>query len=195
LREIPFLVLEIASLIVVSIAVVCDIRSHKIPNKLTFPASFIGIILQSIYFASWSNGRDLPLFLVAGALTAVLGWFAGVLVMGLTKFFLRQFGHGDTKLVAAVGTFMGPWLVPVIYLYYGLCFGIFSFVKLALVIPWGQLYVQAEMKKAGLTPPALNLEKLSQTRKELIPVAPFIALGTLCCVLFEKPTLEFLGFH
>jgi prepilin signal peptidase PulO-like enzyme (type II secretory pathway) len=194
LPEIPFLVLKIAALIVVGIAAFCDLRTHKIPNKLTFPASGIGIIMQTAYFASWSNQKDLVLQLAAGALTGVLGWFAGVLIMSITKVFLRQMGHGDTKLVAAVGTFLGPWLVLVVYLYYGLCFGIYSSLKMASAVPWGQLWVSSEMKKAGVEPIAVSMEKLTETRKQIIPVAPFIALGTLCCVLFEKQTLQFLGF-
>jgi prepilin peptidase CpaA len=194
LSEIPFLVLEIAALIVVSTGAICDLKTHKIPNRLTFPAAAVGIVMQALYFLSWSSGRDRLLCLAAGAATGILGWIVGVLVMSVTKLFLRQFGHGDTKLLAALGTFLGPWLVLIVYLYYGLCFGVFSVYKMASAVPWQQLWISSEMKKAGVEMP-VNLDELTRTRKELIPVAPFIALGTFCCVLFEKPTLAFLGFH
>lgn len=192
--EIPFLVLKIMALIVVAIATVCDLKSRKIPNKLTFPASGIGIIMQSIYFASWGTSRDLLLQTSAGFLCAVFGWFVGVIVMSIYKLFLRQFGHGDTKLVGAVGTFVGPWYVLLVIFYYMLCFGVFSILRMAWAVPWTELWISAEMKKAGVTPISVGMEKLNIVRKEIIPVAPFIAAGTLCAILFERPTLEFLGF-
>lgn len=190
--EIPSIVLKIAALLVVGIAAACDLKTQKIPNLLTFPASAVGIVMQSAYFASWSSGRDICLYAGAGALTGILGWIVGVLIMSLTKIFMRKFGHGDTKLVAAVGTFLGPGLVLMVYLYYSLCFGLYSMIKLGAAIPWRQLLMAAELKKAGIEAP-LDLERFSQVRKQVIPVAPFIALGTLCCILFEKPTLELFG--
>ena len=194
LSVIPFLVLQIAALILVGTGAYCDLRTHKIPNRLTFPASGVGIVMQALYYASWSTERDLGLQATAGAVTGILGWIVGVFVMSATKLFMRKFGHGDTKLVAAVGTFLGPGLVLIVYLYYSLCFGIYSFIKLACAVPWTQFWISEEMKKAGVTPAKINLDKFSQTRKELIPVAPFIALGTLLCVLLQNQTLEFLGF-
>jgi hypothetical protein len=65
---------------------------------------------------------------------------------------------------------------------------------MACAVPWGQLWVSSEMKKAGVQPIKVDFAKLDLARKELIPVAPLIAMGTVCCILFEKPTLEFLGF-
>lgn len=186
--------MKIAALIVVGIAAICDLKTRKIPNKLTFPASGIGILMQAIYFASWSKQSDLLMQFGAGALTGIMGWIAGVLIMSVTKLFLRQFGHGDTKLMAALGTFLGPWFILLVYFYYSLAFGFFSMVKLVSVIPWGQLWLSGEMKKAGVEPLEVKMDKVTEARKELIPVAPFIAAGTLLAILFEKPTLAFLGF-
>lgn len=188
------MVLKIAALLVVAIATACDLKSRKIPNKLTFPASAVGIVMQTIYFASWSTEKDIWLQLAAGFVTGILGWFVGVFIMSFTKLFMRQFGHGDTKLVAAIGTFLGPWLVLLVYLYYCICFGIYTCFKMACAVPWGQLWISSEMKKAGVEPLKVNFDKLNASRKEIIPVAPLIALGTICCILFEKPTLEFMGF-
>src|SRR5262245_33421432 len=96
---IPGLLMRIAALIIVGVAAVIDYRTHKIPNKLTFPASAIGIIAQAIYFASWANSKDVFLQATAGFVYGIMGWFLGVFVMSFIKFFLRQMGHGDTKLV------------------------------------------------------------------------------------------------
>lgn len=177
-----------------AIATICDLRTRKIPNKLTFSASFLGIIAQSVYFGSWSGARDGVMLYAAGALCAVMGWFMGVFVMSIYKIFMRQMGHGDTKLVAAVGSLLGPWFVLLVIFYYMICFGIYSILAMAAAVPWHQMWISSELKKAGVSPMNVSLDKLEETRKKIIPVAPFIAAGTLCAVLFEIPTREFLGF-
>lgn len=191
---IPGIVLRIVALIVVSIASATDLKSHKIPNVLTFPAALLGIALQSLYFASWSRAHDIGLSLAAGATNAVIGWFTGVFIMALTKAFMSKFGHGDTKLMGAVGSIIGPGPVLMVYFYYSLCFGFYSLVRMVLALPWKQLAMSIELKQAGGDWQAADMDALNAIRKEIIPVAPFIALGTLCTFLFEKQTLLFFGF-
>lgn len=191
---IPGIFLRIVALIVVSIASATDIKSHKIPNKLTFPAAFLGILLQGIYFASWTRMNDMPLAFAAGATNAVIGWFTGVFIMAVTKAFMSKFGHGDTKLMGAIGSILGPGPVLMVYFYYSLCFGIFSLFRMAIALPWKQLAMSFELQKAGGQWQGVNMDGLNAIRKEIIPVAPFIALGTLCTFLFEKQTLLFFGF-
>lgn len=182
-------------MVVVVIATITDLRSRKIPNWLTFPASLIGIAARAAYFASFATPSDMQFRASVGALDAVLGWITGVFIMGGTKFFMKKFGHGDTKLVAAVGTFTGPGFVLLIYLYYSLVFGVFALVQMIRAIPWHDMWLAAEARKAGVAPPPPNLDKLNKIRKEIIPVGPFIAIGTILAMVFEKPTLAFLGFH
>ncbi len=191
---IPDLAMNLSALLVASIAAYFDLRTHKIPNKLTFPASLVGIIFQSLYFASWGNDQNRLIYLAAGALSGILGWFMGVFIMSFFKIFMRQFGHGDTKLMAAIGSFVGPWHVFIVFLYYSLCFGVFTWVRLAIAVPWKDLYMYTEMKKAGVDAVPVSLEKFAQLRKQIIPVAPFIALGALCTVFLERQTIDFLGF-
>jgi prepilin peptidase CpaA len=193
--EIPFDALKLAALIVVSIGTVSDLRSRKIPNRLTFPAALIGIVAQSVYFASWGYSGDYWLRALAGAINGMLGWFTGIFIMSITKIFLRKFGHGDTKLVGAVGAFLGPGMVLIVYLYYSLVFGLYSLVSLAWSVPWHDLWMAQEMRKAGAQAKTPDMSKFNEARKGLIPVAPFIALGTLCAVILQQPTMEFLGFN
>ena len=192
--EIPLEALKLCVLVIVAIATVTDLRSHKIPNWLTFNASLLGILAQAAYFASFATPTDIYFRAGIGALNAVLGWLAGVFIMSSTKFFMRKFGHGDTKLVAAIGAFLGPGPVCIIYLYYSLVFGLFSLVQMIRAIPWHDMWMAAEARKAGVTPPALNMDNLNKIRKEIIPVGPFIAAGTVLSMIFEQQTLTFLGF-
>lgn len=191
---IPGIVLRLVALVVVSIASATDLKSHKIPNILTFPAALVGIVLQALYFASWSRAHDLGLSLAAGATNAIIGWFTGVFVMAVTKAFMSKFGHGDTKLMGAIGSIIGPGPVLMVYFYYSLCFGFYSLFRMVLALPWKQLAMSVELKQAGGDWQGADMDKLNAIRKEIIPVAPFIALGTLCTFLFEKQTLLFFGF-
>ncbi len=195
LPEIPGLYLKLAAIAVALVAAFCDLRTHKIPNKLTFPASAAGIICQAFYFASWANTKDIFMQFSAGFASGICGWFMGVFIMSITKLFMRKFGHGDTKLVAALGSFLGPWMVLLVYFYYSLCFGAFSILRLVATAPWQQLLMAFQLKSAGVEAPKVDMEKLQDARKEIIPVAPFICLGLICAVVFESQTLEFLGFH
>ncbi len=186
--------LNLCAILIVLIATITDLKSHKIPNKLTFTASIAGIIAQAIYFATYAAPRDMWFRGGVGALDAVVGWTTGVLIMSTTKFFMRKFGHGDTKLVAALGTFLGPRSVLFIYLYYSLVFGLFSLIQMIRAIPWTEMWLANEARKAGATPPPLNMERLNKIRKDVIPVAPFIACGTILAMIFEQQTIQFLGF-
>lgn len=189
------LVLKLCVVLVVVIATVTDMRSRRIPNWLTFPSALIGIIAQAIYFASFATPSDLYLRAGVGALNGVLGWITGVFIMSITKFFMRKFGHGDTKLVAAIGAFLGPLFVFMVYLYYSLVFGLFSIIQFARAIPWHDFWMAEQARKAGVTPPKPNLENLNKVRKEIIPVGPFIAAGTILALIFEEQTTAFLGFR
>lgn len=193
--EIIALILKLCVVVVVVIATVTDLRSRRIPNWLTFPSALIGIVAQAVYFASFATPSDLYLRAGVGALNGILGWFTGVFIMSITKFFMRKFGHGDTKLVAAIGAFLGPLFVFIVYLYYSLIFGLVSMVRMAKAIPWHDIWMAEQARKAGVTPPKPNMENLNKIRKEIIPVGPFIAAGTILSLALEQPTMTFLGFR
>lgn len=179
--------MRIAALIVVGAAAAFDLKSRRIPNKLTFPASAVGIIMHGLYFASWSTEGDMFLYIAAGMLSGIFGWIFGVFVMSFIKLILRQMGHGDTKLVAAVGTFLGPWLLILVLMFYFLSFGFFTMIRLFTGVAWWQLI-------GGVQFDNLNWDEFNKRRKEIIPVAPFIALGTLLAIIFESQLLELWKF-
>lgn len=77
-----------------AVAVWCDLRERRIPNRLTIPACVAALGLRALL--GWDP-------LTAG----LLGLGAGFLV-ALPIFALGGLGGGDVKLVAAVGAFVGP---------------------------------------------------------------------------------------
>ena len=166
-----------------AIAAVTDIRTGKIPNKLTFPGAALGIFLQLL-----AKG---PL----GALWGVEGWVVGVGSMLAIKMFLRQFGFGDVKLIGAIGACLGPWLALLSLFYFSFWFGAWSLSRLLLSLPWKQLLLVLRLAGSGASLPASSLERFNQVRKSTVPVGPFIAAGTVCALLLEHQTRQFLGFR
>lgn len=194
--DVQNLPLYACALIVGAIGVYTDVTTRKIPNKLTFPAAFLGIILSCAWFAYNSNMGLWP-GIMGGAIYSIGGWWAGVIPMTLIKLFLRQMGHGDTKLMAAIGTFVGPRTLGVIFLYYSFCYGAYAIFKIAPKLPWMQLMMSQEAGRAGISAddmPAVDMSEVNKARKELIPVAPFILGGTILGILLETPTLQLMGF-
>ena len=75
-------------------AVVIDVQCRRIPNKLTFPLLFAGIIWSVIYGGASGLGQALGGMLIAGLPFFVLWMIGGG-------------GAGDAKMMLAVGTWLG----------------------------------------------------------------------------------------
>ena len=78
----------------VTIAAYFDLRSHRIPNALTYPAWVVGLLLAGLT-AGWS-----------GALNSALG-FAVTFVPLFIMFMGGTMGGGDVKLMGGVGALLG----------------------------------------------------------------------------------------
>ena len=89
MNTVPFAALSVAV-----VACVCDLRSRRIPNVLTF-----GAAAAAFAYHLTTGG--------VGALgQSALGWLVGVLVF-IVPFALGGLGGGDVKLVAALGAWIG----------------------------------------------------------------------------------------
>lgn len=87
--------LEAVLIVTLALAVLTDLRQQKIPNRLTFPAIALGLVLNTLL-----NGWHGLLFSVEGLAAASLS---------LALFLLAgAIGAGDIKLLWAVGALMGP---------------------------------------------------------------------------------------
>lgn len=76
-------------------AATIDVQQHRIPNRLTYPGIALGLVVRGVLFG-WK-----------GLVTGV----AGCLLAGGIMFFfyaVRAMGAGDVKLMAALGSWIGP---------------------------------------------------------------------------------------
>jgi len=82
-----------------------DITSHRIPNAIVFWGAALGLLFHMGLTTS-SNAADImPIGL--GFLKSLAGLGVGLCAL-LPLYFLRGAAAGDAKLMAMVGTFLGP---------------------------------------------------------------------------------------
>ena len=155
---------HITLLSVLLAAVVTDLRSYKIPNWLTMPAMAFGIIAHTLV-----NGQE-------GLFFSVEGWGLG---LGLFLIFhlMGGMGAGDVKLMAAVGSFLGPEGVLSAVVVTGLLGGLYA--AAAMMAHWG---LRETLQRVGtmLTMQALSHEAaLATTSHVQLRYSLVIGLGTL----------------
>ncbi|MWJ26998.1 prepilin peptidase [Halomonas sp. ZH2S] len=80
--------------LLVMTATVCDLKHRKIPNMVVLTGAAVGLLLGALAGPG-------------GILTAVFGLLVGLAVL-IPGYLLGFTGAGDAKLMAAVGTFLGP---------------------------------------------------------------------------------------
>lgn len=179
-------------LLIIVVANIIDWRTTKIPNLLTFPAAFCGIILNYM-------SAD-----ISGALMACTGWFlAAFIVVFLGNLPMGPggahggIGMGDAKLLAAVGAFLGPKSVLIVILYFCIFFGLMSCVALAPKVPWKQLmvFLKTAIFDGDTSSVKLDTTKLLEQRKATMPISLAILAGTVATIFFEQQTLVFFGLH
>ncbi|KXS37896.1 MAG: prepilin peptidase CpaA [Halomonadaceae bacterium T82-2] len=79
-------------------AALWDLRQRRIPNALIMAGAIVGILLQGMVAGH------------GGALAAIEGLGIGLLVL-MPGYLMGFTGAGDVKLMAAIGTFLGPYNV------------------------------------------------------------------------------------
>src|SRR5688572_12919367 len=79
-------------------AVVTDLRSRRISNRLTVPVMALGLAAGGLW-GGWGGLANSVSGLLLGAALLLLPWVFGAL------------GGGDLKLMAAVGALKGPYFV------------------------------------------------------------------------------------
>lgn len=98
-----------ALVLLVLTALVFDLRERRIPNTLVLLALGAGLVVNLIGPQIWLRGSGM-LSASPGALDAkgvLLGSLIGLAVF-LPFYLLRAMGAGDVKLMAGIGSFVGP---------------------------------------------------------------------------------------
>lgn len=101
-------------MILLTVAVACDLRMRRIPNGLTLAGLLLGLLWHGI---SGMPGLAFAMEGIGAASVTVIFWVARVL------------GAGDVKLLSAIGAIMGP-----VFLFWTLLGAIFAGGLLSLTL-------------------------------------------------------------
>ena len=161
------------ALVLAVIAAIVDVQQHRIPNWLTYPGIVLGLALRAVFFG-WK-----------GLASAVEGCFLAGGIM-LVFYLVRAMGAGDVKLMAALGSIVGPQHAVVVLLATAICGGLLG---IAYAIYRGR--IGSTLKNVGSVlrfhawaglqaHPDLNLDNPAALR---MPYGLAIALGMLYAFL------------
>jgi prepilin peptidase CpaA len=154
-------------------AAIFDVQQRRIPNWLTYPGMISGLALQGS-FLGWKG---------------LVGAVEGFLLLGGIVFLfyvVRAMGAGDVKLMAAIGSIIGPAHGLIVLLATAICGGI-----LAIVYAFYRGRMGATLRNLGSVVlfhaqtglkahPELNLDNPATLR---MPYGLAIAAGTLYAFL------------
>ncbi len=154
-------------------AAVIDVRQNRIPNWLTYPGIAMGILLRWSFLGWRGLGSAVAGCLLAGGVMFVF-------------YLVRAMGAGDVKLLAAIGSLVGPSQAVVVLVATAVAGGL-----LALVYILARRRFAATLRNVGSvvmfhsssglkTHPELNLDNPSALR---MPYGLAIATGTLYAFL------------
>jgi prepilin peptidase CpaA len=152
----------------VLVATVVDIRTRRIPNAVTAAMAGAGLGLAAF---GW-NGISL----VAAALGLALG-----LALMLPGHVLGATGAGDVKLMAAIGSLLGPGLVIKAFLFTAIAGGVLAVIvamrrrRLAVTV--------AGTARLISTPTDARSELKAATPSSRFAYGPAIAIGSVIAVL------------
>jgi prepilin peptidase CpaA len=159
-------------------AAVSDVREHRIPNWLTYPGMILGMVLRGVLLRG-------GLFGLKGLASAVEGLLLAGGIMFLF-YAVRAMGAGDVKLMAAVGSLVGPKHAIVVLLATAICGGL-----MAIIVAVYRGRMGATLRNLGSVVwfharsglqahPELNLDNPTALR---MPYGLAIAAGTLYALL------------
>jgi prepilin peptidase CpaA len=159
----------------VTTAAVCDFRSGKIPNLLTFPMMAAGLVYHTA-----SAG-------IQGLVFSASGLFFGICIL-LILYLMGGMGAGDAKLLGAVGSMVGSKGVIIA----GVISILVGLVYASVLLIVHQNYVRSLLRRVGITvktyfstgqfiaiPPRLD------EKQPALRYAVPIALGTIGYVVIK----------
>ena len=159
------------AVLVALVGAVTDVRSARLPNRLTYTAVIAGLVLRAAMMGWTGLKSGLIGIAIAGGLFCVL------YVMG-------AMGGGDMKMMAAVGAWVGRTHVLTVLVAIALAGGVLALVSIVFnknLIQTVRNAVRLVLFRftAGLEPhPEMNVQAPGSRR---VPFGVAIAMGTLFC--------------
>jgi prepilin peptidase CpaA len=168
--------IQISVLIVTFIALISDLKYGRIYNKLTFPATLLGLI-----FAFYTDG-------ISG-----LGYHFGATIVGILLYMpfaaFGFIGMGDVKLLGAIGAICGPVFMFNVFLYANA----YAFLH-AIIVQWlnygkDGLMMLITSFKSGVflkkTIKNVNEDGTNKKYKFLMGIDLFLGTITACVYIFK----------
>jgi prepilin peptidase CpaA len=167
----------VIALLMVSLASasVYDLRTRRIPNWLTFPGTLAGLSLNW-----WVGGYD-------GLLASFFGLSTGFFLL-FFFYLLGGMGGGDVKLLALVGSFLGPRLAFYAFVWMALSGGILAVGSLIYKRAFSQTARNLKSLLLGWilrTGQSANQVHLQNPSLIKLPYGVAIATGTVLAVYFQ----------
>ena len=173
----------------VVIAAATDLWKFKVYNALTFPTLVAGLAASAWAGGGWG--------LVEGLRGASLGF--GLLLL---PFAMGGVGAGDVKLLAALGTWLGPWLTLHVFLASAVAAGLYAlalsaighgaaatFVELLLLFRRVRVCDLGDVAAAPIREEATRADR----RRRLVPFAAMTCLGFFVTLFWWKAPNEGRG--
>ncbi len=139
-----------------------DIEHHEIPDVISIPGIFIGMVLMTVFRL---DGAGLPVRSFVNSLIGILAGGGSMFLLAfLGELFFRKeaLGGGDIKLMAMIGAFLG-W-------------------KLVLLT-----FFIAPVLGAGV-----GIFMKLRHKQEVIAYGPYLALGAIISLLYGNSILDYL---
>ncbi|MCE8028005.1 prepilin peptidase [Halomonas daqingensis] len=161
-------------------AAIQDLLHRRIPNTLILAGAAVGILLQG-----WAAGAG-------GVLAAIYGLVVGLAIL-LPGYLMGFTGAGDAKLMAAIGTFLGPVGVlqaALISIFVGgiiaIGFALSALIHRQSISPWGRYALM--MRTLVITGRPLYIPPAEgEVMGKKFPFAVSIALGTTAWIVWQWP--------
>jgi prepilin peptidase CpaA len=160
----PLMVVATAAITAAAI----DLRIRRVPNVLT-----AGIALVGLGIAAMGLGR-------VGIWLALAGCLVGLALM-LPGYLIGAMGGGDVKLLAAVGTLLGPGATLRAFVASAIAGGL-----IAIVVAWrrGRLTATVAGTAMLVTSVGSRIDEINETgRDNRFAYAPAIAVGVIVAAL------------
>jgi prepilin peptidase CpaA len=147
---------------------IVDLWSRRVPNKLTLAVAALGLTLAALGL----SGHSL--------LAALGGLVVGLLLM-LPGHVIGATGAGDVKLLAAIGTLLGPSGILVAFLYTAIAGGVLALI---VAVRRRVLRESVERTAALVRTGGGNVAAIEdRSKNNRFAYAPAIAIGALAAAL------------